>query len=77
MYFIISCKGHDAPVDTPPLMLAKEGASRTNHSQFMPYKSSDSRIYNEVYENLTTVMGEVFEWIEQMVCIIIVKEHDD
>ncbi|KAJ8584995.1 hypothetical protein M405DRAFT_746022, partial [Rhizopogon salebrosus TDB-379] len=58
-------KGYEAPIDLHPLMMEREDASHTNHSQTIPYLSQDAGKHKAVYDNVKTVLADLFEWLRQ------------
>ena len=44
-------------------MMEREDASRTNHSQMIPYLSQDAGKHKAVYDNVKTVLADLFEWL--------------
>jgi hypothetical protein len=48
-------------------MMEREDVSRTNHSQMIPYLSQDAGKHKAVYDNVKTVLADLFEWLRQWV----------
>jgi len=49
-----------------------EGVGKTNHSQFLPYQSSELAEHEQLYHNVTTAFSNVFVWIEDMVSVTLI-----
>ncbi|KAJ8589434.1 hypothetical protein M405DRAFT_717023, partial [Rhizopogon salebrosus TDB-379] len=54
--------GHDAPTEVQPWLLEKEGM-RTNHGQVIPYISRDLQQHRRIYDTISRVYAELFEWV--------------
>jgi hypothetical protein len=66
-------QGHEAPSDVQPWLLEKSGM-RTNHGQVIPYISSDLQQHQRIYETLTRVYAELFEWVRALVGVLIISQ---
>ncbi|KAJ8580065.1 hypothetical protein M405DRAFT_891923 [Rhizopogon salebrosus TDB-379] len=54
--------GHDAPTEVQPWLLEKEGM-QTNHGQVIPYISWDLQQHQHIYNTISRVYEELFEWV--------------
>ncbi|KAI0055056.1 hypothetical protein BV25DRAFT_1816167 [Artomyces pyxidatus] len=68
-------QANNAPTDISPLELENINASRTNHSQLVPYVSKEMRDEEELYQLVKALFREVFEWINTMVATCLPEEH--
>jgi hypothetical protein len=59
-------QGHDAPTEVQPWLLEKEGM-RTNHGQVIPYISRDLQQHRRIYDTISRVYAELFEWVRGLV----------
>ncbi|KIJ12218.1 hypothetical protein PAXINDRAFT_83281 [Paxillus involutus ATCC 200175] len=58
-------QGDDAPDDVQACFLEKEGCSRTNHAQIVPYISAELRDHEELYQHVIKTFKALFEWVRQ------------
>lgn len=64
-------KGDMAPEDIHPHFLNNEtakGSRKFNFTQTLPYLSRETSDHEQLYLNIQASLGDVFEWIETMVC---------
>ncbi|TFY80523.1 hypothetical protein EWM64_g3489 [Hericium alpestre] len=57
-------KGTNAPTGVQPLYLSRDGTSRTNYSQFIPYTSADMKKHAATLEKMEVIFQELFGWVE-------------
>ena len=61
------------PEEAHPLLVGKADNTRMNYSQLLPYQSSDTRKYQDIYDNMQTVLESVFEFMAEQVSIHILE----
>ncbi|KAG9308149.1 hypothetical protein JVU11DRAFT_12452 [Chiua virens] len=64
-YFKYGTSGEGAPEDIHPYYLDRDGCTRTNHSQFIPYLSQETFDHEETYHLFTEGFGVILEWLQQ------------
>ncbi|KIO05430.1 hypothetical protein M404DRAFT_15392 [Pisolithus tinctorius Marx 270] len=69
-------RGTQAPSDVHPAYLERADCSRTNHSQFLPYPSTQMGDHQEMYQRFTVVFDEVFEWIRAKLKQCLPEEYE-
>jgi hypothetical protein len=55
--------------------MARVDVGRTNHNQCLPYPSRDIVEHQQLYSNILAAFGELFEWVEHVVCDLIVMHN--
>ncbi|KAG2056216.1 hypothetical protein BDR06DRAFT_850106, partial [Suillus hirtellus] len=70
-----STVGDNAPTHIHPYDMVRADVSRTNHMQCSPYPSRDILEHQELYTNILTTFGELFEWIEMVMKEFLPEEY--
>lgn len=65
-------QGSGAPTDVQPYMLEKDGL-RFNYSQLVPYISKETLDNQSLYETVSVVFADLFDWIKEHVGTLVVK----
>ncbi|KAG1845945.1 hypothetical protein C8R48DRAFT_546547, partial [Suillus tomentosus] len=71
-----STVGDNAPTHIHPYDMVRADVSRTNHMQCLPYPSRDILEHQELYNNILTTFGELFEWIEMVMKEFLPEEYE-
>lgn len=56
-------------MDAHPKQIVRADNSRTNYAQMLPYVSLDIRKHEDVYHNIGSIFGDMFQWISQQVSL--------
>ncbi|EPS99927.1 hypothetical protein FOMPIDRAFT_1086346, partial [Fomitopsis schrenkii] len=68
--------GCSAPTDVQPLMMNRAGLSRTNHGQLIPYTSRDITDYDAIYNDIRSVLDDVFVWLDEQLAHLLPCEYE-
>ncbi|KAG2086754.1 uncharacterized protein F5147DRAFT_588409 [Suillus discolor] len=71
-----STVGDNAPTHIHPYDMVRADVSHTNHMQCLPYPSRDILEHQELYNNILTTFGELFEWIEMVMKEFLPEEYE-
>lgn len=58
-----------------PDQLIREGALRANLSQRVPYESADIRKYPELYNQISSILEDVLDFIRSNVRLFFMNSH--
>ncbi|KAG1738831.1 uncharacterized protein EDB91DRAFT_1248992 [Suillus paluster] len=71
-----STVGDNAPTHIHPHNMVRVDIGRTNHMQCLPYPSRDILEHQELYNNILTTFGKLFEWIEMVMKEFLPEEYE-
>ncbi|KAM5543954.1 hypothetical protein V8D89_002571 [Ganoderma adspersum] len=70
-------KGTGAPKHVHPWFLKREGVTKTNHTQIVPYESREMLDHYEEYNALCMALERIFTWIEQKLKVYLGDIYDE
>ncbi|KAG1888760.1 hypothetical protein F4604DRAFT_1569867 [Suillus subluteus] len=74
--FALENLGDNAHTHIHPHDIVRVDVSCTNHMQCLSYPSRDILEHQELYNNILTTFGELFEWIELVMKELLPEEYD-
>ncbi|KAH9913775.1 uncharacterized protein B0H18DRAFT_822407, partial [Fomitopsis serialis] len=70
-------RGHGISAQSHPMLIEKDGNSRTNYAQMLPYVSADMRKHSDIYEILEATFSEVLEYMAEQIMHTLPDEYDE